>query len=653
MHTLLTSVNPVFQALGLSILHSIWQGLLISGLLYLLRAALPQQNARLRYVTAYAALILLFGIFVFTFTAEWQMMQLVQNNRTISLSDTPDTSFSSAYFHFLSADTAQGWRRFLTLYRLEPVQRSLPALSILYALGICFYCSKLILELLRLKPLRKNNQAPDIELRETFRRLCRLTVPGKHATLRISTKINVPLMLGYFKPLILIPPALINHLTLEQTEAILLHELAHLKRNDYLFNIIQSILETFLFFNPSAWILSAIIRNEREHCCDDFVIAHTSRSMPYARALLTLATQRQAILTHSLAAAGPSHTSLFNRIKRIIDMNHSTKRPQKTLATLTVLLLIAAMACFYTAFSQSPRKKAPPAPAYAAAGPVDPPDFGPSGDPQQEQVAKPDNSGRARDEKRNPDEDLTRQAMQQAKQALETARIQIRKIPWDSIGNTISLSLNSINWDSIGNVIDQSLSAIVPGQESPEIIRERSRKAMAESRLQMQEARKQMQQAMGEARKAIEAAKKEVEAKRKELEAGRENRSGAFYYNRKQFHRHFPDSLRSARNIRLNEIHDLRKQIDSLRKSALALATYPGKINSNNTVLDAGLNKMKKEGLIHRGEAFDIKIRKDQLFINGEAQPAAIYQRYRNYLPQGERVDIHGDMDKLSINIWN
>lgn len=650
MNILLISGNPIFQALGLSILHSIWQGILIFGLFYLLKSALPQRNARLRYVTVYAALVLLFCVFVFTFTAEWRMLEQVQDSRVIPLSGAPDASFDFASFHFLPGGTTQDWQRFLTLYGLKPVQRSLPLLSILYVLGICFYCSKLILEFLRLKPLRKDNQAPGIQLRETFQRLCRLVIPAKKATLRISSRINVPLMLGYFKPLILIPPALINHLTLEQTEAILLHELAHLKRNDYLFNIIQSILETFLFFNPAAWILSGIIRNEREHCCDDFVIAHTSQSMPYAHALLVLETKKQAILVHSLAATGPSHASLFNRIKRIVDMNHSTKRPQRTLAILAVLLLIAATTCFYTAFSQSPREKNPPSPVYAADNPVDPPDFGPSDDPQREEVAKPDNSGPDPDGERPVDEDLTRMAMQQAKQALETARVGMKKIPWDSIGTAISLSLNSINWDSIGNIIDQSLSAMVPEQENMEIIQERSRKEMEESRLHLQEARKQMQQAMGEARKAIEEARKEVETKRKELEADRKNRSRTFYYNQKQFHRHFSDSVHGSE---MNAMYNLRKQADSIRKAALAPAPYPGRTGSKNNTLEAALDKMKKEELINSGAAFDIQIRKDQLWINGKPQPAAVYQRYRHYLPRGEKVAIQGDTDNLSINIRN
>lgn len=88
----------------------------------------------------------------------------------------------------------------------------------------------------------------------------------------LSEKMLIPFTAGFIKPMILFPVALLNRLSEEQVEAILLHEMAHIKRHDYLFNILQRIMEIVLFFNPMIWLLAKDIRREREFCCDDLVI---------------------------------------------------------------------------------------------------------------------------------------------------------------------------------------------------------------------------------------------------------------------------------------------------------------------------------------------------------------------------------------------
>jgi len=97
---------------------------------------------------------------------------------------------------------------------------------------------------------------------------------GIKKTVRIylSGSITSPLTLGFWKPVILVPLASINHLTTKQVEAVLLHELAHIKRYDYLYNIILSVIEAVLFFNPFTQLISKQLKRERENCCDDWVL---------------------------------------------------------------------------------------------------------------------------------------------------------------------------------------------------------------------------------------------------------------------------------------------------------------------------------------------------------------------------------------------
>jgi bla regulator protein BlaR1 len=116
---------------------------------------------------------------------------------------------------------------------------------------------------------------------------------SKNVRLLQSGLVKVPVTIGHFKPVILIPIGMILQLPYEQVETILLHELAHIRRKDYLVNLLQSVLETVFFFNPGLLWLSALIREEREICCDDMVLAHTSGKVNYLEALLAFHTYDQ------------------------------------------------------------------------------------------------------------------------------------------------------------------------------------------------------------------------------------------------------------------------------------------------------------------------------------------------------------------------
>ena len=107
-------------------------------------------------------------------------------------------------------------------------------------------------------------------------------------TLFESTLVDVPTVIGFVKPVILLPASVLGGLTPQQLEAILAHELAHIRRHDYIVNLLQSLLETLLFYHPAVWWLSRRIRIEREHCCDDLAVSLCGDPLVYARALADL-----------------------------------------------------------------------------------------------------------------------------------------------------------------------------------------------------------------------------------------------------------------------------------------------------------------------------------------------------------------------------
>ena len=152
--------------------------------------------------------------------------------------------------------------------------------------------------------------------------------------------VDVPTVIGWMRPVILLPVAALANLTPEQIEAILAHELAHIRRHDYAVNVLQTLAETLLFYHPAVWWVSARIRAEREHCCDDIAVAVCGDPVSYAQALVELESWRVTASTMALAATGGS---LFDRVRRIVRVP-VTDRPRSSgwLVTFALIAVFTA-----------------------------------------------------------------------------------------------------------------------------------------------------------------------------------------------------------------------------------------------------------------------------------------------------------------------
>ncbi|MEO5564098.1 MAG: M56 family metallopeptidase, partial [Chitinophagaceae bacterium] len=160
---------------------------------------------------------------------------------------------------------------------------------------------------------------------------------------------KVPVAVGFFKPAIFVPLGLITHLPAEQVETILLHELAHIRRRDYMVNLLQRFAEAIFFFNPGLIWISSLIRQEREACCDDIVVANTSHQRSYLEALVSF--QEYALTAPAYAMGiGSKKNYLFNRVKRLLT------RENKKLDIMEKLVLIAGIVVL-TAFTFIPQEK--------------------------------------------------------------------------------------------------------------------------------------------------------------------------------------------------------------------------------------------------------------------------------------------------------
>jgi beta-lactamase regulating signal transducer with metallopeptidase domain len=194
---------------------------------------------------------------------------------------------------------------------------------------------------------------------------------GVHRAVRLleSAYVHVPAVVGWLRPVILLPIGLVAGITPDQLELILAHELAHIRRRDFLANLIQTAIETCLFYHPAVWWVSRMIRIEREACCDDLVVATTGERLSYARALVRLAEvciePRGARLERlPVAADGGDLLSRIRRIVGITDGDHQWTLPR--LAGSIAVLGIMAVLAGYMAVAVEPRVTAAPTPQVEA-----------------------------------------------------------------------------------------------------------------------------------------------------------------------------------------------------------------------------------------------------------------------------------------------
>ncbi len=165
-----------------------------------------------------------------------------------------------------------------------------------------------------------------------------------HAPVRIleSTLLEVPAVVGWLRPIVLLPAVAMTGMTPQQVEALIAHELAHVRRHDFLANIVQSAIETLLFYHPAVWYVSRRVRAEREHCCDDAAVRACGSPDEYARALLGLAEARAGAPALVAAATG---SPLLARIRRLVvpgDASRVDPFPRWIVGT-TVLLSAALL----------------------------------------------------------------------------------------------------------------------------------------------------------------------------------------------------------------------------------------------------------------------------------------------------------------------
>ena len=208
-----------------------------------------------------------------------------------------------------------------------------------WALGASLCTARMLRDYLRLRRLQSSaagSALPGVwQVRFDF--LARRMRVSATARVVDSAALAAPAVIGWLKPVVLIPARALTGLSGAELELVLAHELAHIARADYAINLLQSALEALLFYHPAVWWVSQGIRTEREFCCDDAALARSSDGVVYARALATLEGWRNVQPALGLSTLGGP---LMIRIQRLIGIRPSARPVRGPLSALGALLVL-------------------------------------------------------------------------------------------------------------------------------------------------------------------------------------------------------------------------------------------------------------------------------------------------------------------------
>lgn len=325
-----------------TLLHSLWQGLVLALLTALILVFTTRSSAKLRYNLLISCLMLFAGSICFSFVYEWRksahtefetlsaVAPFIQHQQVVT---------NAALTGAEPVDLFQKGIRYFSNYASTIV--------LIWFLVICARSIQLFAGLYSIKRIRNTQVSPaGLYWENRLKALAFQFKITQVVQIVQSGIVKVPMVVGHLKPLILIPVGLINGLSEKEVEAIICHELAHIKRRDYLVNILQSLMEIVFFFNPAVLWISKLIREERESCCDDMTISSTNDKVNYISALISCQEFHIGNPQYAMAISG-KNDHLVQRVKRMVSNDSpSLNKIEKGILAVGLVAAVTLTAAF-------------------------------------------------------------------------------------------------------------------------------------------------------------------------------------------------------------------------------------------------------------------------------------------------------------------
>lgn len=336
--------HPLLHALGWSLLHFCWQGALVAILLANVLGMLRGRSPRVRYTVCCFALGVMALLPVITFARLAGDSDLSKKAMVISQAHETQSPQRPVGLR----QRAEPWLERMS----KGIDRLLPIVIAGWVAGVIALLGWLNAGIFITQRMKSFAAQPaPLELQVMLRSLMRRFNVTQTVRLVNSAMVQVPTVIGWLRPVILIPVGCMAGLSATQVEALIAHELAHVRRHDYLVNLLQSLVEALLFYHPGVWWVSKQIRNEREHCCDDLAVAVSGDPLAYAKALSFVEEKRFSI---PAVAVGLNGGVLTMRIRRLLGCKDGPAVSRVAALTMLTFALVTTGLCVaWTARAQA------------------------------------------------------------------------------------------------------------------------------------------------------------------------------------------------------------------------------------------------------------------------------------------------------------
>jgi len=318
--------SNIAYAFAWTVVHSLWQSLLIALMLFISLLINKKQSASLRYLQGIAAMLLCVVVSAVTYH-HYYSSAVIAGTTLANFGSELQLSYNGGF-----------WEQFYTL-----LNANISYIVLIWIFGFTVQFSNYLRDFISALSLKnKGNQEVPCEWQSRVQVLVERLRIKKPVEVKNSQRVSSICVIGHLKPVILLPIGLITSLSRDEVEALLWHELGHIKRNDYLVNMMQCFVKTLYFFNPAMLWISATIDRERENACDDIAVKYCGNPTLYARSLTNIAALELSL--NSVLAAKHSKFRMLPRVKRLFANSSGISKSFEQMASgVCVLAVIVAM----------------------------------------------------------------------------------------------------------------------------------------------------------------------------------------------------------------------------------------------------------------------------------------------------------------------
>lgn len=344
--------NDIISAIGWTLINITWQGSIIAFLLWIFLKIFNKSSAQFKYSISILSLATIVALSVYNFYDSYQTTTMAVATPDIVISN--DYNLLVGLSQLISESQSSFSLNDFFLGFAQQLENYLPVIVTIWIVGIILFMLRFLIGYSYLHRVRRHNVSTLGEnwIKKFYAIESKLNIKKRIKYLE-SRVVKIPMMLGYLKPVIIIPAGILTGIPENQIEAIIAHELAHIRRNDYLVNIFQIFIEIVFFYHPAVWYISSAIRAERENCCDDIALTTCDGSITYAKALVSVQELKPGKVYSAVAFSGQKK-QLLNRIKRMVMKTEMKSNvSDRIIATLIVSIgiIIAGLSVSFSANS--------------------------------------------------------------------------------------------------------------------------------------------------------------------------------------------------------------------------------------------------------------------------------------------------------------